>query len=154
MVLYDSLAALRYVRRLSLSIGNFKRCHVAHPVKPDFGSRLRYVLWLHHLVRGEPLGFAEIARLMGDVPGGQAVAGQSVSGWVRRSEATDSRTNNRSLALALGVSEEWLVTGKGDAPNDTLWRVWVAARGHPVKRWESGLNPVVADDGKAHHRKV
>lgn len=122
---------------------------MAHLVKSDFGSRLRYVLWLHHLIKGEPLGFAEIGRRMGEVPDGEPVTGQAVSGWVRRTEPTDSRTNNRALALALGVSEDWLLTGKGDPPNDALWRVWLAARTHPVRRWESGLDQAAAEDTSA-----
>lgn len=96
--------------------------------RSGFDVRFGYLRWLRYLTDGEPPSFAEIGKAVG---GDDPLVGQTVSGWARRDTATDSRKNNRGLAVYFGVSEAWLVDGEGEAPRPELWRVWVAARTAP-----------------------
>lgn len=124
--------------------------------RSGFDIRFGYLRWLYHLQTAKPLDFAELARELRGPAEAPTLSGQTISGWAKRSKATDSRKHMRALATYFAVAEDWLIDGHGEPPRPELWRVWEAARSRPVPVMAPKLEPVPAkaSDAVARRRRA
>lgn len=94
--------------------------------EPGFDVRLAYARWLDgqgRLMAESDADFAERA----------GVGYQWFAKWRKRRDAPRDRDLTRRLVDTLGVNGDWLLDGKGAAPEPDLWRRWIAAAAKPVE---------------------
>lgn len=94
---------------------------MSHTDTPGFRDRYFYVVWL----RSRGLAAYPTRK---DIALGANVGYSWLQKREGRDDASNDRTLTRSLCSYLGVSEDWLLDGKGEPPDAGLWGVWWGAR--------------------------
>lgn len=98
---------------------------------PGFAARLAYVRWLRNRGQLRAETDAELAEATG-------VGLPWLTKWKARDDAPNDRAITKRFAAGLGVSDDWLIDGRGDAPEPALWRMWLAFDGGGG---DGGLDP-------------
>lgn len=88
-----------------------------------FRERLAYVRWLRARGKTAVEKDTELAEELG-------VGYEWLKKWAKRSDAPPGRDQFETLARTLaplGVSADWLYTGRGGTPHPDLWARWIEA---------------------------
>jgi hypothetical protein len=89
-----------------------------------FANRLAYVRWLRGMGRDELEMLSDFAKAIG-------VKYSWLYKWAESPKSPTRRPEIKALIAGLepmGVSEEWLIDGKGTPPRADLWTSWAHAR--------------------------
>lgn len=86
-----------------------------------FSERLAYARLLHHFFAGEPVGNAEIGRVVNH-------SGQWVTGIADKDSPPKDFNVQKPIAELLGVRAEWLFKNEGEPPRPEMWKLWIRVR--------------------------
>lgn len=95
-----------------------------------FDDRMAYVRWLRDMGHTEPEKLTAFAAAIG-------VKYDWLYKWIDSPKPPSRRAEIKALVAgleAMGVTEDWLIDGKGAAPEPALWKRWLAEAQNPLSR--------------------